>query len=98
MGDGGQDTAWDSAAAARTIIGELRGSADHASATNLYYPGAGHYYFGLPPYFPFFTNAAVAALGGGAQADALATEQFWTRMIIFLDHIPAIPSHRQRSS
>jgi hypothetical protein len=45
-----------------------------------------------------FTNAAVAGLGGSAQADALATEQFWTRMIIFLDHIPAIPSHRQRSS
>jgi dienelactone hydrolase len=95
MGDGGQDAAWDSAAAARTIIGELRGSADHAPATNLYYPGAGHYYFGLPPYFPFFTNAAVAALGGSAQADALATEQFWTRMIIFLNHLAV---HRPKPS
>jgi dienelactone hydrolase len=89
IGDGGQDAVWDSAAAARTIIGELRGSSDHASATSLYYPGAGHYYFGLPPYFPVFTNAAVAALGGSAQADALATEQFWTRMIAFLHHFAA---------
>ena len=55
--------------------------------TNLYYPGAGHYYFGFPPYFPFFTNTDVAELGGSAQADALATEQFWTRMITFLHHL-----------
>jgi dienelactone hydrolase len=87
VGDGGQDPAWDSAAAARTIMAELRGSADHAPATNLYYPGAGHYYFGFPPYFPVFTAAEVADLGGSAQADALATEQFWTRMIAFLNHL-----------
>jgi dienelactone hydrolase len=87
MGDGGQDAAWDSAAAASTIMAELRGSADHAPATNLYYPGAGHYYFGLPPYFPFFTSAEVAELGGSEQANALATEQFWTRMIAFLRHL-----------
>jgi dienelactone hydrolase len=87
MGDGGQDPVWDSAAAARTIIGELRGSPDHAPATNLYYPGAGHFYFGLPPYFPLFTSTAVAALGGSAQADALATEQFWARMITFLNYL-----------
>jgi dienelactone hydrolase len=87
MGDGGQDIVWNSAAAASTIISELRGSPDHAPATNLYYPGAGHSYFGLPPYFPFFTSIAVAALGGSAQADALATEQFWTRMIAFLNHL-----------
>src|SRR5580693_5152570 len=87
MGDGGRDPVWDSAAAARAIIGELRGSPDHAPATNLYYPGAGHYDFGLPPYFPFFTSTAVAALGGSAQADALATEQFWSRMITFLNHL-----------
>jgi dienelactone hydrolase len=87
MGDGGQDAVWDSAAAASTIIGELRGSPDHAPATNLYYPGAGHYYFGYPPYYPFFTATEVAGLGGSAQADALATEQFWTRMITFLDHL-----------
>jgi dienelactone hydrolase len=87
LGDGGQDAVWDSAAAASTIIGELRGSPDHAPATNLYYPGAGHYYFGYPPYYPFFTTTEVAGLGGSAQADALATEQFWTRMITFLDHL-----------
>jgi dienelactone hydrolase len=85
IGDGGQDPEWDAAAAASTIMTELRGSADHALATNLYYPGAGHYYFGFPPYFPFFTATEVAALGGSAQADALATEQFWTRMLAFLN-------------
>jgi dienelactone hydrolase len=89
MGDGGQDAVWDSAAAASTIMGELRGSPDHAPATNLYYPGAGHYYFGFPPYFPVFTNTEVAGLGGSAQADALATGQFWTRMITFLNHLAA---------
>ena len=87
MGDGGQDAVRDSAAAASTIMGELRGSPDHAPATNLYYPGAGHYYFGVPPYFPVFTNTEVARLGGSAQADALATEQFWTRTITFLNHL-----------
>jgi dienelactone hydrolase len=87
MGDGGQDAAWDAAAAASTIMAELRGSPGHARATNLYYPGAGHYYFGFPPYFPVFTSSEVAALGGSAQADALATEQFWTRMITFLNHL-----------
>jgi dienelactone hydrolase len=84
MGDGGQDVIWDAAAAASTIMGELRGSADHAPATNLYYPGAGHYYFGFPPYFPFFTDQG---LGGSVQANALATEQFWTRMITFLHRL-----------
>ena len=87
MGDGGQDVVWDSAAAASTIMGELRGSPDHAPAVNLYYPGAGHYYFGFPPYFPFFTTTNVTELGGSTQADALATEQFWTRMITFLNHL-----------
>jgi dienelactone hydrolase len=84
MGDGGQDPIWDAAAAAGTIMAELRGSADHAPAANLYYPGAGHYYFGFPPYFPFFT---AAELGGSVQANALATEQFWTRMNTFLHHL-----------
>jgi dienelactone hydrolase len=85
MGDGGQDPLWDSAAAASTIMAELHGSADHAPATNLYSPGAGHYYFGLPPYFPLFINND--GLGGSVQANALATEQFWTRMITFLHHL-----------
>ena len=53
--------------------------------TNLYYPGAGHYYFGQFPYYPLFTNPG---LGGTPQANALATEQFWTRMITFFDHLP----------
>ncbi len=35
---------------------------------------------------PFFTNAS---MGGTVQANALATEQFWTRMITFLNHLPA---------
>jgi dienelactone hydrolase len=61
MGDGGQDPAWDSAAAASTIMTKLHGSPDHAPAVNLYYPGAGHYYFGLPRYFPVFTATTVAA-------------------------------------
>jgi hypothetical protein len=68
-------------------MAELHGSPGHAPATNLYYPGAGHYYFGFPPYFPFFTDPAVADLGGSAQADALATDQFWTRMITCLNHL-----------
>jgi dienelactone hydrolase len=84
MGDGGQDVIWDAAAAASTIMAELHGSPDHAPAVNLYYPGAGHYYFGFPPYFPFFTSTG---LGGSVQANALATEQFWTRMITFLHHL-----------
>jgi len=87
MGDGGQDALWPAAMSARLIMQELRGSPDHAPATNLYYPGAGHYLFGLPPYFPFFTTAFVAGMGGSTQADALATEQFWTRMITFLSHL-----------
>ena len=28
-------------------------------------------------------------MGGTPQANALATEQFWTRMITFLNHLPA---------
>jgi BAAT / Acyl-CoA thioester hydrolase C terminal len=57
------------------------------TVTNLYYPGAGHYFFGFPPNFPFFATTFVAGMGGSAQADALATEQFWTRMITFLNHL-----------
>jgi dienelactone hydrolase len=86
MGDGGQDAVWDSAGSASTIVGELDRSPGHAPVTNLYYPGAGHYYFGMFPYFPFFTDAG---LGGTVQANALATEQFWTRMIAFLNHLRA---------
>ncbi|MGO8889109.1 MAG: acyl-CoA thioester hydrolase/BAAT C-terminal domain-containing protein [Streptosporangiaceae bacterium] len=87
MGDGGQDAAWDAAISASLIMQELRGSPDHAPATNRYYPNAGHYFFGLPPYFPFFTTTFVEGMGGSTQADALATEQFWARMITFLNHL-----------
>jgi dienelactone hydrolase len=87
MGDGGQDPQWDAAAAAATIMADLRGSPGRAPAINLYYPGAGHYYFGFPPYFPFFTPAELDELGGSEQADALATEQFWTQMITFLNRL-----------
>ncbi len=87
MGDGGQDAVWDAAISASLIMHELRGSPDHAPATNLYYPGAGHYFFGQLPYFPLFTTTSVAGMGGSAQADALATEQFWTGMITFLDRL-----------
>jgi hypothetical protein len=53
---------------------------------------AGHGYFGLPPYYPFFTDLE---LGGSVQANAEATEQFWTRMITFLNHLePANPDQR----
>ena len=38
------------------------------------------------PYFPFFTATELGQLGGSEQASALATEQFWTRMITFLHH------------
>ena len=40
-------------------------------------------------HFHVFTSADIAALGGSPQADALATEQFWTRMITFLNHLAA---------
>ena len=92
MGDGGQDAVWDSAGSASTIMSELERVPGHAPATNLYYPDAGHYYFGMFPYFPFFTNAS---LGGSPQANALATEQFWTRMIAFLNQLPAHESATQ---
>lgn len=67
-------------------MAELDRSPGHAPVTNLYYPSAGHYYFGMFPYYPFFTNTL---LGGTAQANALATEQFWASMIKFLDRTSA---------
>ncbi|MFY9926666.1 MAG: acyl-CoA thioesterase/bile acid-CoA:amino acid N-acyltransferase family protein [Streptosporangiaceae bacterium] len=86
IGDGGLDPVWDSAGSATTITSEIERTPGHAPVTNLYYPGAGHYYFGMFPYFPLFTSLS---LGGTQQANALATEQFWTRMITFLHHVPA---------
>ncbi len=86
MGDGGQDAVWDSAGSASAIMTEMERTPGHAPVTNLYYPGAGHYYFGMFPHFPFFNDAS---LGGTQQANALATEQFWPRMLAFLNHLPA---------
>jgi dienelactone hydrolase len=86
MGDGGLDAVWDSAGSARAIVSELERSPGHPPVTNLYYPGAGHYYFGMFPHFPFFNDAS---LGGTQQANALATEQFWLRMLGFLNQLPA---------
>jgi dienelactone hydrolase len=84
LGDGGQDAVWDSAISASQIVQELRGSPDRAPYTNLYYPAAGHGYFGLPPYFPYYGFGV--ASGGSQQANALATEEFWTQMIKFLNN------------
>ena len=66
---------------------ELRESGDRAPYTNLYYPDAGHGNFGNPPYFPYsgFVNGIV--LGGSEQANALATEQFWPKMINFITSV-----------
>ena len=84
IGDGGEDAVWNSAGSATTITSEIDRTAGHAPAINLYYPGAGHYFFGLPPYYPYFSQAS---LGGTQQANALAVEQFWTRMLTFLDQV-----------
>jgi dienelactone hydrolase len=86
LGDGGQDAVWDSAGSATEIMQELRFSPDHARYANLFYPGAGHAYFGLPPYLPYAAQFGTGQpFGGTQQANALASEQFWTQMIKFLD-------------
>jgi dienelactone hydrolase len=86
IGDGGQDLVWDSEDSATVIMNELRGSPDRAPYANLYYPGAGHAYTGPPPYIPYALDYAPGqSLGGTVQANALASEQFWTRMIKFLN-------------
>ena len=41
----------------------------------------------LPAVLPRLHQYRGGGLGGSAQADALATEQFWTRMITFLNHL-----------
>jgi hypothetical protein len=40
------------------------------------------------PSYPLFTDMS---LGGTQQANALATEQFWARMITFLNQAPDGP-------
>jgi dienelactone hydrolase len=86
LGDGGQDKVWNSAASAQMIMQELGSSLHGEPYCNLYYPAAGHGYFGLPPYFPYSGYAVGKIfLGGSKPANALATEQFWAEMIKFLD-------------
>jgi dienelactone hydrolase len=87
LGDGGQDQVWDSAGSAATIVRELRAAGDHAPYANLYYPGAGHGNFGSPPDFPYSDSVNGVVLGGSKQADALAIEQFWTKMISFINSV-----------
>lgn len=73
-----------SAQSATQITQELRDSADHASYTNLYYPGAGYIAAGFPPDFPYSAIALGIRRGGTEQANALAAEQFLGQD----DHIP----------
>jgi BAAT / Acyl-CoA thioester hydrolase C terminal len=69
-------------------VQELRYSGDRAPYTNLYYPDAGHGVFGGPPYFPYSGYGGLGnPLGGSEQANALAIEQFWTKMIAFITSV-----------
>jgi len=85
LSDGGQDLIWPSASSASRIVTELRGSADHAPYTNLYYPDAGHVAAGYPPDFPYSADTLGVPRGGTAQGNALAHEQFWTKLLAFLN-------------
>ena len=92
LSDGGQDDVWSSAASATTIVQELRGSNDRAPYTNLYYPHAGHGSAGMPPYLSwsgYGFNGRYIYLGGSEQANALAAQQFWSKMIEFLNNSSA---------
>ena len=84
LSGGGQDLIGRSAPAAAQVIQELRHSADQAPYTNLYYPRAGHIAAGFPPDFPYSAIALGIPRGGTEQANALAAEQFWAKMITFL--------------
>ena len=86
LSDGGQDAIWDSAASAAAIVTELKDAHDPAPYTNLYYPGAGHAFLGQLPYFPDSLYGHHGPVGGTGQANALAAEQSWARMISFLNH------------
>jgi dienelactone hydrolase len=86
LGDGGLDAIWDSSLSVMFIVQELRAARDPAPYTNLYFPQAGHAFLGTPPYFPYpgyGTNGN--ALGGTRQANAVAEEQSWPRMLSFLN-------------
>jgi dienelactone hydrolase len=91
IGDGGLDAVWDSSASATVIMNELSAARDHAPYINLYYPDAGHAFLGTPPYFPYDgLTGSGNPLGGSEQANALAEEQSWARMVEFIDS----PWHR----
>lgn len=85
LGDGGQDAIWDSAGSATAIVAELKAANDRAPYINLYYPGAGHAFLGEPPYVPYSWYSAHGPVGGTRQANALAAEQSWAKMISFLN-------------
>lgn len=85
LGDGGQDAIWDSARSATAIVQELRDANDRAPFINLYYPYAGHAFLGEPPYFSYSGYGAHGPFGGTRQANALAAEQSWAKMINFLN-------------
>jgi dienelactone hydrolase len=86
IGDGGLDAVWDSSASATLIMSELSAAHDHAPYVNLYYPDAGHGFLGTPPYFPYDGLGGLGNnLGGSQQANALAEEQSWARMIGFIN-------------
>jgi dienelactone hydrolase len=85
LGDGGQDAIWDSAGSVTAIEFELQDAGDPAPHINLYFPQAGHAFLGTPPYFPYSLYGAHGSRGGTEQANALAEEQSWARMISFLN-------------
>ncbi len=86
LGDGGQDAIWNSEASVSIIMNELQGAHDPAPYINLFYPDAGHAFLGAPPYFPYaLYSAAGNSVGGSQQANALAIDQSWVRMIEFIN-------------
>jgi dienelactone hydrolase len=87
IGAGGQDAIWNAGPWASLIMSELRASHDAAPHIELYFPKAGHAILGAPPFFPYsgFLGHDFA-MGGSRQANALAEEQSWARMIEFIDN------------
>ena len=86
IGDGGLDAVWNSATSASVIVTELQSAHDPAPYVNLYYPDAGHAIVGAPPYFPYADYGANGDfMGGSQQANALAMERSWARMIEFIN-------------
>lgn len=86
LGDGGMDAVWNSEASVLTIMSELRSAHDPAPYLNLFYPDAGHAFLGAPPYFSYASySAAGNPIGGTQQANALAIDKSWARMIEFIN-------------